>query len=82
MSDDEFRDGILWVPMGDGRLRDACLSECAAEIQRLRAMVAAARPIIDRAMQSFPDLIIDEAAAMRDCIEAWESAAHSAKRTT
>jgi hypothetical protein len=82
MTDDEFRDGIWWVPMGDGRLRDACLSECATEIQRMRAMVDAARPIIATAERFRPDLPVNDAAKLRDLIDVWMVAARAPRRTT
>jgi len=42
---DEFRFGIWWRRAEDGMLRDASLSECATEIQRLRAENAHLRSV-------------------------------------
>ncbi len=42
-ADDEFMYGIWWVSDGNGGWRDARLSECAAEIKRLRAELATTR---------------------------------------
>lgn len=36
-ADDEFWEGIWWVPDGTGNVRNATPKECAAEIKRLRA---------------------------------------------
>lgn len=36
---DEFLHGIWWVSDGVGGLRDASLSECAAEIKKLRRLL-------------------------------------------
>ena len=36
---DEFHGGIWWVPAAEGGVRNARPGECAAEIQRLRAVL-------------------------------------------
>ena len=47
---DEFYAGVWWVPDGSplGSLRSATLSECAAEIIRLREALVLAQPEIAR----------------------------------
>jgi hypothetical protein len=45
--DDEFWHNIWWVPDGKGMLRTAHLSECAAEIKRLRAEVRRLRDALN-----------------------------------
>ena len=38
-ADDEFWEGIWWVPDGTGKVRNATPGECAAEIKRLRGVI-------------------------------------------